>query len=192
MAERAQVTSVDAIEAFRANLIVYLSKARPTLEEAASEVMRTRVWLENEQRNYWEKELRLRKRELERTQAELFSARLSKLQQATGVQEMAFHRAQRAIREAEAKIAVLKKWTRELENQSEPLVKLVDQLHGFVTTDMVKAVAYLAQVVQTLEAYAGIAVPGAAAAAPTSATVEESPGEAEPKGGAQKEKEPSL
>jgi hypothetical protein len=191
MAERAQVTSVDAIEAFRASLIVYLSKARPTLEEAASEVMRTRVWLENEQRNYWEKELRLRKRELERTQAELFSARLSKLQQATGVQEMAFHRAQRAIREAEAKIAVLKKWTRELENQSEPLVKLVDQLHGFVTTDMVKAVAYLAQVVQTLEAYAGIAVPGAAAA-PTSAALEESPGEAEPKAGAQNEKEPSL
>ena len=33
MPQRAHVTSLSAIEAFRANLIVYLSKARPTLEE---------------------------------------------------------------------------------------------------------------------------------------------------------------
>ena len=35
MADRAQVTSVEAIEAFRSALIVYLSKARPALEEIA-------------------------------------------------------------------------------------------------------------------------------------------------------------
>ena len=35
MAERAHVTSVEAIEAFRANLIAYLGKARPLLEDAS-------------------------------------------------------------------------------------------------------------------------------------------------------------
>jgi Tfp pilus assembly protein PilX len=111
---------------------------------------------------------------MERAQAELFSARLSKLQQATGVQEMAFHRAQQAVREAEEKMALLKKWTRELENRSEPLVRLVDQLHGFLTTDMNRAVAYLAQVVQTLDAYADVSAPGAAPP-PTSLTDREEP-----------------
>ena len=43
MAERAQVTSVEAIESFRASLIVFLSKVRPTLEEVSDEVMRAAV-----------------------------------------------------------------------------------------------------------------------------------------------------
>jgi hypothetical protein len=160
MAEQAQVSSIDAIEAFRSNLIVFLTKARPTLEEVCNEVMRTKVWLQNDQRNFWDNQLRLRRRELERAQAELFSAKLSKLQQATGVQEMAFHRAQRAVREAEEKLVVLKKWSRELEHLSAPMLKLVEQLHGFMTTDMVRAGAYLAQAVQTLEAYADVTRPG--------------------------------
>ena len=63
-------------------------------------------------------------------------------------------------REAEAKLAVLKKWDRELENRTDPLVKQVTQLHGFLTTDMGRAVAYLAQVVKALEAYADVATPG--------------------------------
>ena len=45
MPERAHVTSVDALELFRSQLIVYLSKARPALDEVSAEVVRTRVWL---------------------------------------------------------------------------------------------------------------------------------------------------
>ena len=68
MPDRAHVTSVDALEAFRSNLIVYLSKARPTLEEVSAEVQRMRSWLEDEQRTYWENELRRRSRALEEAQ----------------------------------------------------------------------------------------------------------------------------
>ena len=69
-----------------------------------------------------------------------------------------------SIRDAEAKLAVLKKWDRELENRTDPLVKMLNQLHGFIITDMAQAVAYLAQVVKTLEAYAAVAAPGGASA----------------------------
>src|SRR5213593_254717 len=113
--QQAQVTSVDAIEAFRSSLIVFLSKARPTLEEISSDVLRTRSWLENDQRDHWTRELKRRLRELEQAQAELFSARLSRLQQPTAAQHMAAQRAQHAVREAEEKQRVLKKWQRELE-----------------------------------------------------------------------------
>jgi ribosomal protein L12E/L44/L45/RPP1/RPP2 len=41
----------------------------------------------------------------------------------------------------------------------------LNQFHSFLATDMKRAVAYLDQVVKTLEAYAGVAAPGAAAAA---------------------------
>jgi hypothetical protein len=154
MAEQAKVTSVDAIEAFRSNLIVFLSKARPTLEEISGDVLRTRQWLENDQRSHWDKEMRIRHRDLEQAQGELFSARLSRLQQPTAAQYMAVRRAQDAVREAEEKQKLLKKWKRELENRTEPMVKLVDQLHGFLNSEMLKAVEYLGEVVGTLQAYA--------------------------------------
>jgi hypothetical protein len=164
MADRAQVTSVEAIASFRANLILYLSKARPTVEEVSNEVLRTRAWLQHDRRRHWEHELRLRHRRWEEAQQELFSAMLSRLASVKSEQQRAVHEAKRALDEAEDKLAVLKKWDRELENRCAPLLKLVDQLHGFLTSDLAKAVAYLADVVKTLDAYAGVRLPGGAAA----------------------------
>jgi hypothetical protein len=165
MAERAQVTSVEAVEAFRADLIVYLSKVRAAVEEASDEVQRTRLWVQHDQRRLWQGEMRVRYRKLEEAKAELFSARLSQFHEATDLRLMTMQRAERAQREAEAKLAVLKKWDRELESHTDPLVKQVTQFHSFLTTDMGRATAYLAQAVRALEAYAGIPTPGGGAPA---------------------------
>ncbi len=162
MAERAHVTSVDAVEAFRADLIVYLTRTRAVLEEATDEVVRTRLWVQNDQRRVWEEELRRRHRKLEEAKAEMFSSRLSQFHGSSSLQLMALQRAERAYREAEAKLMLLKKWGRELENLSDPLVKQVGQFHGFLTTNMGRAVAYLALVVRALEAYANVPSPDAA------------------------------
>ena len=155
---------------FRAALIVFTSQARPALEEVSGEMTRTRLWLQNEQRRFWENERRIRSKKLEQAQQELFSARLSQFQESTSLQIMAVHRAQQAVREAEEKLARLKRWDRELENRSAPLLKEVEQLHGFLTAEMPKAVAFLAQVVRTLDAYADTGTPsgGGGAAATTS------------------------
>jgi hypothetical protein len=160
MAGQAQITSVEAIELFRAALIVFTSQARPALEEVSGERLRTRLWLENDQRRFWENERRVRNKKLEQAQQELFSARLSQFQDSTSLQLMAVHRAQQAVRDAEEKLARLKRWDRELDNRSAPLLKEVEQLHNFLTAEMPKAVAYLAQAVRTLDAYAEAGVPG--------------------------------
>ena len=147
MADRAQVTSVEAIEAFRSALIIYMSKARPALEEMANEVLRARQWLQNDQRRQWEGEMKMRAKKLERAKAELFSVSMSKMQEVSSAQQLLVHRAEQACDEAQKKMAMLKKWDRELENRSEPLVKQVDQFQSFVTTEMPRAIAYLTQVV---------------------------------------------
>jgi hypothetical protein len=78
-------------------------------------------------------------------------------------------RAEEAFDEAQKKIAMLKKWDRELENRSEPLVKQADQFQSFVTSEMPKAIAYLNQVIRALEAYAEVRMGGAGdASMPTS------------------------
>ena len=160
MADRAQVTSFEAVNSFRADLIVFLSRARAVLEEASDDVLRTRLWVQNDQRRLWEGETRVRYQKLEEARAELFSAQLSQFHESTALCLMAVQRAERTNREAEAKMAVLKKWDRDLENRTDPLVKQVTQFHSFLATDMTRAVAYLVQVVKSLEAYADVATPG--------------------------------
>ena len=160
MAGHAHITSLEAIEAFRANLIIYLGRARAATEEVGSDIQRAKMWIQNDQRRNWEHERKVRGKKLEAAQNELFSARLSTLQQATTVQFMARQRAEREVREADEKLAVLKKWDRELENRSEPLLKQVDQLQSFLTTEMPRAVSYLTETIKILEAYADVPMPG--------------------------------
>ncbi|MGH7975166.1 MAG: hypothetical protein ACREDS_10330 [Limisphaerales bacterium] len=97
MAGQAHITSLDAIESFRAALIVFLGKVRPLLEEVSTEIVRMRQWLQNDQRRRWENEVRACLRRLEESKAELFSGMLSKIQEVTAQQQMAVTRAQQAV-----------------------------------------------------------------------------------------------
>jgi hypothetical protein len=164
--QQAKVTSVDAIELFRSTLLQFLSKARPTLEEIISEVNRTRNWLQHDQTTFWEREMKVRQRAMEQAQSELFSARISTIHNASAAQQMAVQRARRAIREAEEKLRILKKWGREIDNRTDPFVKEIEQLHGFISVDMTKAVAYLTEIIKSLEAYADVMHSVAPAAPP--------------------------
>lgn len=157
MAERAKITSVEAIQQFRTEMLVFLSKARPALEEASSEVTRMRVWLEVEQRNLWEAQLRRRRRKLEEAEAALFSAKMSSFQEASSAQQMAVVRARREVAEAEEKCRTIKQWARDYENRTQPLLKQQEKLTSLLATDVPNAVALLAAVVDTLQKYASVA-----------------------------------
>jgi len=157
MAEKAQITSVEAIESFRVQLIVFLGQARPVLEEVGNEMSRTRLWLQNDQRMFWEHELRLRNRKLEEAKQELFNSTISNIPTGTtALLQMTMQRSQRAVHDAEAKLKFLKRWDNELDNRAAPLLKQAEQLHGFLATDMTRAVAYLDQVLKALEAYQNV------------------------------------
>ncbi len=145
---------------------MYLAAVKPVLDEVTSEVLHTRSWLEDDRKRFWQQEMRVRGRKLEDAKQELFNASLSTFGEATSFQQMAVQRTQRAVREVEEKMSVLKKWDRELDNRSAPLVKQMEQLHGFLDVEMVKAVAYLDQVLAALAAYQSVA-PVAAKAAET-------------------------
>jgi hypothetical protein len=169
MAERAQVKSVDAIEGFRSQLVVYLSQARPALEEVSAEIVRVRTWLENDQRMYWEGQIRRRTRALEQAQQALFSGRLSNLKHETSAEQLAYHRARRALEEAEEKLRTVKRWNREFDSRVQPLLKQVEKLHTILSNDMAKALASLSQTIMTLAAYADIKVAPVEGGMPSSA-----------------------
>ncbi|MEY2408107.1 MAG: hypothetical protein QOF48_777 [Verrucomicrobiota bacterium] len=175
MADKAHVTSVDALETFRANLVLYVSRARPTVEEVSSDVLRTRLWLQNDQRLHWEGQHRRRAKQLEQAQAALSGARLSDLRGDKTVEQNAVRKAKAALEEAEAKLKRLKQWTRDFDSQVQPLVKQLEKLHTVLSNDMLLANAYLTRAIDTLSAYAEMAPPSAATTSPAPAAV---PGEA--------------
>ena len=153
MAERANVSSVDALEEFRAALIVYVSKALPTLEEVSSEIQRVRSWLQNDMRMHWETQMRRRLQILEQAKAALSSARIAHLKKDATLEQMAVQKAKRAVEEAEAKVKMLKMWNREFDGQVDPLARQLDKLHTVLSHDMLQATAYLARAITTLQAY---------------------------------------
>jgi len=159
MTDRAQVTSVAALETFRAALLIFLSQARASVDEARGEVLRTRLWLENDQTRYWENQSRIRGLALEHAQAEMFGARMSKFGGDTQEKQTAVRRAKKALAEAEEKMKLLKKSERELDHDSEPLLKQIERLQGFLSGDMGLAVVQLNEFIKSLEAYAGVTAP---------------------------------
>jgi hypothetical protein len=159
MATRVNVTSVEAIEAFRTSLILYLSKARPTLEEVAAEVTRTRVWVQFTQRTHWDGIAKKRARALEEANAALFSAKMSNLREVSSAEQMAVTKAKRGVEEAEMKLRVLRRWDRDFDNQTEPIGRQLEKLQAVLSDDLVKALAYLTQTVNTLQSYAGMVAP---------------------------------
>ena len=167
MPDQAHVTSLEALEKFRASLITYISKARPTLEEISSDILRTRMWLENDQRAYWEGQMRRRAKELEMAQATLSTARFSNLRDATTSEVMAVKKAKRNVDEGEAKMRCLKLWNRDYDNRVQPMAKEIDKMHTLLANDMMQAVAYLARVIDTLAKYADVA-PSSGSAPPDS------------------------
>jgi hypothetical protein len=160
MPEQARVTSLEALQAFRSNLIVYLSQARPLLEEVSAGVLRTHLWLENEQRTHWENQMRRRLKELQQAQQALFSAKLGSLSHEMSAEQLSVHRAKRSLEESETKLKIVKKWDREYDGRAQPLVKQMEKLHTVLSMDMVQAVAYLTQAINTLAAYAEVKAPG--------------------------------
>jgi hypothetical protein len=170
MPQQAHVISLESLEAFRAHLIVFLSQARPALEEVSADVLRAHLWLENDQRLHWENEVKRRAKGLEQAQQSLFSARLGLLRQETSAEQLAVHRAKRALEEADGKLKIVKRWDREFDGQVQPLLKQMEKLHSVLANDMVKAVAYLTEVIKSLAAYAEVHAPVAAAGLGSPAT----------------------
>ena len=169
MPESARVSSLEAIAAFRARLLVFLTKSRPALEEVSGEIMRTRLWLQNDQRIHWEGQIRQRAKKLETAQHELYSARLARIREVTTAEQSAVNKTRRALDEAEEKLRTLKRWNRDFDSQVEPLVKQVDKLQTFLVHDLTKAGVHLAQILKSLDAYANAGSPSTPASAPAAA-----------------------
>jgi len=178
MAIQAKVTSTDALESFRASLIVFLGKAKRAVDDASDEVRRMRQWLQHDQRTHWESERRRKQKQLDQAQADLMSARLgATVNQPSALmnRQMAVAKLQREIAEVEGKLRKVKGWTQNYDTCTEPVLKRVEKLRQSLD-ELPKAISYLVSVQKTLEDYADSAGPAGVLPPETRPPAETEPG----------------
>ena len=166
MTNQVRVTSIDALEALRSALIIFLTKARRSLDDARDDARRTRSWIQHDQRFHWEGQVRARQKKLDQTEQELLSAKLSGLRDNLVFQQNAVRKAKAALVEAEEKLRTVKRWARDFDNAADPLVKRLEGLRQYLDFELPNAITYLVQAQRILEAYTEGPAPEAAAVVP--------------------------
>ena len=166
MATQVRVTSLDALEALRSALIIFLTKSRRSLDDARDDARRTRSWIQHDQRFHWEGQVRQRQKKLDQVEQELLSAKLSGLRDNLVFQQNAVRKAKAALVEAEEKLRAVKRWARDFDNAADPLLKRLEGLRQYLDFELPNAITYLVQAQRTLDAYTEGPAPEAATVAP--------------------------
>jgi hypothetical protein len=165
MADHANVSSIEALEAFRAALIQYIEKARVALEDAEGGVRRTRSWLDVDRAGYWTAQLKQRTKLLEQAEADLYNATITRPDESHSFHKMAVHKARRNLEEAGEKLRVLKHWRLHFDNRVNPLLRQLDPMFHLVGRQLPAGVHSLGETIKALQAYAE-KIPAPKSAAP--------------------------
>lgn len=150
----AQVRSVEVLETFRAKLIIFLTKARRSLDSVGEEVKRTQFWIQDTQAPAWRQELKKRMKKLEQANAELMTARLSAFVDAPVAQQQALRRAKAAVEQSEEKLRQVKKWEQNFERLSDPMTKRLQTMRYAIDEEIPAAIAFLTNTIKILDDYA--------------------------------------
>ena len=162
MAPSAKVLSVQALKDFRVSLINFVEEARNALGGVDMELKRTRDWLERDQLSYWNMQVKRRHEAMMMARTELFRRRVS--QQGSDAisdteQKEALREAERRLRSAEEKVAVVKKLIPIFHHAMAEYISCATPLADHLSGGMEKSIATLERMVQALEQYLATAPP---------------------------------
>ncbi len=159
MDQQARITDTDALENLRSALIVFQARAKRSVDEVIDEVRRTKRWLEQEKRDYWEAQIRVRTRKLDQAEAELFNAKLSEFKDSIAREKMIVAKMRALVAEAEEKLRAVKYWDRNYEGMVEPMSKGLMSLREFLDVDMPKGIWQVTGSIKALDAYTDVQMP---------------------------------
>ncbi len=165
--ESANVSSIDALRAFRTALIKFAESIDAALTDADADVRFTVTWLERDQIVYWKNQIRKRHEALERAKEalrhkELFKSPHGGRPSVVDEQKMVA-KCKAALEEAEQKLVNVKRSIQRLHKQMTEFQGQIQRLASAVQSDVPAAVADLDRMVARLDEYVGLRTPTAAA-----------------------------
>lgn len=174
----ARVTSIEALDRFRAAMEIFDADARAALAALQLEVRRVLEWIEHDRTSYWPRELR---KSFDRVTQARNDLERCLLRSADGTtrscydEKKALERAKRRVRTCEEKIQQVKYWRRQLRHDAEEFTAQLTKLETYLDVDWARAVAALKRMVRSLENYAEIRRPDSAPGGNASARQAASP-----------------
>jgi len=172
MADRANVLSIEEVDAFRTALTRFTGKAGVAVDEMMADVHRTLMWLREAQPGFWQNQLRKRSLMLGDARSALNRARLSDMKQSSDAELKAVSAARRAVRAAEDKLRAVRHWAQVFDSKAQPHMGQLRKLADVLDQDMPSALTSLKQMISSLEAYAEITATAPAEPTPEAAGAE--------------------
>jgi len=159
---QANVRSVDALRDFKNALIAYAEEARNALNGVDMEVRRTRDWLDRDQLMYWQTQVKKRNEMVSQARADLFRRQISQGNSGSvsdSDQKEALRIAIQRLRNAEEKLAKVKKWSPVLQSAIAEYNSTARPLGDRIAGDLVNSLALLDRMVASLDAYMALKAP---------------------------------
>lgn len=173
MALPVNVSSIDVLRSVREGLILFADDGRNALGTMEMEIRRCVDWLSNDQRLYWQAEVKRRDDLLGRAKAELHRKGMGLApgaQAHDSEQREAVREAKRRLEEAQEKVELVNRWlpvldraVMEYEGQARPFSEVLEY-------DVERSVELLDRMIAALEDYIRVAPPETAARAVTTSS----------------------
>jgi hypothetical protein len=164
MSQAARVTSIDAIEEFKAAWCRFGTDAGNALANLDLQIRRAFDWLDD-QAKFWKTEIRRREELVVRAKGELLQRKYGNRDgrgPGTTDQEIALEKAQAQLHEAETKLRNCKHWSQILPREVMECEGPARFLTGMLESEYRQALAVLEQKILALEAYVALAPPSGA------------------------------
>ena len=164
MTPSAQVYSIDLLRRLHAALARFGVDAQTALGAASAELRHVHDTLADRLK-YWQQQVNKRQEAVGQARAALSPARALQRGESVGCveQELVLRKAQERLREAEDKVAVTRRWQRELPELTKDFEGPARGLSGFIEADLRQALVLLESKIAALEAYLAV---GAATTGP--------------------------
>ncbi len=166
MSSQADVRSIEALKEFRAILTLYAEEAQGALGAVKMEARRTLNWLQHDRKTYWNEQIKRRREQVSSARAEVARRKLAKTPEHTPAfseQKELLRQAEAGLREAEAKVMLIKKWEPALQQAALELHAGIARISHLSGTDVPRAAMLLGKLIDALEAYTRVAPPSGVA-----------------------------
>jgi hypothetical protein len=164
MSRSANVLSVQTLKDFKLTMINFAEEARNSLSGVDMELRRMRDWLERDQLGYWQAQVKRRQEDVMQARSDLHRRKLS--QQGSDAvsdadQKEALREAQRRLRVAEEKVALVKKLVPLLHHAIDEYHSHSQPLGDHLSGGFEKSVYNLEKMIGSLEEYLALRAPTA-------------------------------
>lgn len=158
MNQSANVTSIEAVHAFRAAMVKFEEDARDSIVSLELEIRRAVNWIEVDRRRYWPAQVKKASEEMAQARNALERCQLkygSEEAPSCYEQKKNYERARRRLRYCEDQVRLVKQWIQTIRHELTLFDGQLAEMRLSVDSELPRAIAALTNLLNALERYAG-------------------------------------